>query len=110
MELSPLVPPIAFPLMLAASAGLLWLLSRLSIFTKGAPGFTKSYACGEDQPASHTIRPNYSMFFPFAFFFTILHVVALTVGTVPLDNIGTYAMAFVYIACALVGLSVLYSR
>jgi len=63
--------------------------------TSNAPGKLKAYACGEDIPQT-MVQPDYGQFFPFAFFFTILHVVALTVTTlpavkrvVPLDSTST---------------------
>ncbi len=35
------------------------------------PGKLAPYACGEDMP-SHLMQPDYSQFFPFAFFFTVI--------------------------------------
>ena len=66
----------------------------------------KAYACGEDFKG-HFIQPDYSQFFPFAFFFTILHVVALVIATVPTETIGILAMAVVYLFSALIGLLIL---
>ena len=80
-----LSPPMAFAvILLAAVRPVAGVLSRLRASTAQAPrpGMTKPYACGEDVP-DHMIQPDYGQFFPFAFFFTILHVVALMVTTVP---------------------------
>jgi NADH:ubiquinone oxidoreductase subunit 3 (subunit A) len=66
----------------------------------------KAYACGEDFK-EHLIQPDYSQFFPFAFFFTILHVVALVIATVPVQTIESFAMAIVYIVAAVIGLLIL---
>jgi len=66
----------------------------------------KAYACGEDFKG-HFIQPDYSQFFPFAFFFTILHVVALVIATVPAETVEILAIAVVYVAGAIIGLLIL---
>jgi hypothetical protein len=105
-----LAPPIVFLILLGATILLSALLTKVAFKPKTSPkGYNKAYACGEDIP-SHMIQPDYSQFFPFAFYFTILHVVALMATTVPIGNVGTYAIAFVYVVGACVGLSVLYRK
>jgi hypothetical protein len=105
-----LSPPIAFVVLLVAMLLLSLLLTGLEFRPKTSPkGMTKGYAGGEDLP-SHMIQPDYSQFFPFAFYFTILHVVALMATTFPTGNLGTYLIAFVYVLGAIVGLFVLYRR
>jgi NADH-quinone oxidoreductase subunit A len=69
----------------------------------------KQYACGEDMPVQQ-LRPDYSQFFPFAIFFTIMHVVALISTTIPRGFTSGYVLAVVYILSALVGLLVLFRR
>ncbi len=76
---------------------------------KQAQGATEPYACGENI-ATHMIQPDYAQFFPFAFYFTILHVVALMLALVPAATTGTLVMAMVYILGAIIGLMVLYRR
>ena len=66
----------------------------------------KAYACGEDFDG-HFIQPDYSQFFPFAFFFTILHVVALVIATVPAETFQVLAIALVYVFSAIIGLLIL---
>ena len=66
----------------------------------------KAYACGEDFEG-HFIQPDYSQFFPFAFFFTILHVVALVIATVPEETVQIFAIAVVYLLAAIIGLLIL---
>jgi NADH-quinone oxidoreductase subunit A len=99
--------PVAFIIVLAAAGGIYYLLGRLAVEGKASKGKGRPYACGEEQPAEQGI-PDYGQFFPFAFFFTILHVVALTVATVPAVTAGNLMIAIFYVASALVGLSVLY--
>ena len=85
----------------------------LRIFTlcrKGAPaGLTRPYACGEDI-SDRFMLPDYGQFFPFAFFFTILHVVAMITATVPAEVTSAVVMVALYIIGARVGLTVLYRK
>jgi NADH:ubiquinone oxidoreductase subunit 3 (subunit A) len=109
-QISLLTPPLAFAIVLLAALGLSALLSRLAFKPKSRSSqATEPYACGEDIP-THMIQPNYGQFLPFAFFFTILHVVALTIATVPVEAYVTLAFAGLYILGAVVGLSVLYRK
>lgn len=97
-------------IILGASAALCWLMSRLSFRHKGPMGDAeKAYACGEDVP-THLIQPDYTEFFPFAFFFTILHVVTLMVATVPMETLGSFSIAVIYIVGAVTGLVILFRR
>ncbi|MFA6549664.1 MAG: hypothetical protein WCT39_07055, partial [Candidatus Margulisiibacteriota bacterium] len=67
----------------------------------------KAYTGGEEVP-THRVQPDYSQFYPFAFFFTILHVVTLMVTTVPATGtMGAYIMAVLYIFGAGIGLFIL---
>ena len=103
-------PPVTFIIILVATLALDKLLSGLSY--KARPedeASTKPYACGEDMPNS-LIQPDYSAFFPFAFLFTILHVVALVVTTMPLQTAGSFAIALVYIMGAITGLFILFTK
>jgi len=105
-----LVPPVAILILFGAVLILAFGLSRLSFRRKDLPaGYVKPYACGEDIP-THLIQPDYGQFFPFAYFFTILHVTALLLATVPAGAAASVAIAVVYVIGAIVGLSVLYRR
>lgn len=103
-----LIPPITFAVILAVLSLFSLISSRLAIKVenKGA-GQGKAYACGEDVP-SHRLQPDYTQFFPFAFFFTIMHVVALIVTTVPSGEIKSMFIAIVYLLAALCGLFILF--
>jgi NADH-quinone oxidoreductase subunit A len=107
--ISLLAPPIAFVIVLVAALLLSFGMSRLSFRLKGRQKGLGPYACGEDIP-THLIQPDYGQFFPFAFFFTILHVVAMMVATVPVETATSLLIAMVYILGAAVGLSVLYRK
>lgn len=108
-----LLPPIAFAIMLVL-AGLNSLGFRALAFKtnkgKTPPGGKfKSYACGEDVPDAR-VQPDYGQFFPFAFFFTIMHVVALVVATVPRGSMTASGLAAAFLAVAAVGVYVLFRR
>jgi len=106
-----LAPPVAFILILAAMILLARALSAISFKNKGkaVEDIGKSYACGEDVP-THLMQPDYSQFFPFAFFFTVLHVITLMIATVPMETMESFSIAVIYILGAIVGLSILFRR
>lgn len=106
-----LSPPVAFVIMLIAAILFSGLLSRTGFKPKGkaANGMRKSYACGEDV-STHLMQPDYTQFFPFAFFFTILHVITLIVATVPIENVESFSIAALYIVGAVVALLILFRR
>ena len=111
MEKLLLSPPGSFLLFLVAGIFLLYLLSKLSFQGSESAGKRKPYACGEDIPSTR-IQPDFSQFFAFAFFFTVMHVVGLLITLIPshITEIGINGVALVYILCALIGLSVLLRR
>jgi len=101
-----LSPPIAFILLLLVFI-LLGFISK-SMAPKGTASVGKgeAYASGEDVK-SHKAQPDYRQFFPFAFFFTIMHVVVLIVATVPKE---VSPLSFVYIFAALLALLILFRK
>jgi len=106
-------PAIAFVIVLGAMFLFTWALTAFSLKGKTPPpGAFKPYACGEE--SNPMVQPNYRQFFPFAFFFTVLHVMALMITTVPaklpIESFGGLLIGFVYILGAVVGLLVLYRR
>lgn len=110
MENIALTPPVVFLEVLIAMTLFSKALSLLAYKVKNSPsGACKSYACGENVPM-HLMQPDYSQFFPFAFFFTVLHVVTLMIATVPVDTIRSFAMALIYIGGAATGLVILFRR
>ena len=103
-------PPVVFLLILAAGWGLLRALGGLSApASQPAGGKRKAYACGEDMKQNR-VQPNYSQFFPFAFFFTIMHVLALVVATVPIRDWPAVQIAAGYLLCSSIGLFILFRR
>lgn len=105
-----LSPPIAFLLILAAALLFSSLLSKLSFKRKSPLGdIGKSYACGEDVQ-TNLMQPDYTQFFPFAFFFTILHVFTLIIATVPIQAGESLYLPLIYILGTAVGLIILFRR
>jgi NADH-quinone oxidoreductase subunit A len=106
-----LAPAVAFTILFAVILLAALLFSRLSFRRKAAQSVDekKAYSCGEEF-TGHMAQPDYSQFFPFAFFFTILHVVALVIATVPIANARTFTIALLYIMGAITGLFVLLGK
>lgn len=105
-----LTPPAAFLIVLAAAVIFARCLSTLSFKGKGPSRLAeKSYSCGEDVP-TNMMQPDYSQFFPFAFFFTLLHVFTLIITTVPVLTTGSFVIAVLYILAAITGLVILFRR
>lgn len=103
-------PPVAFLFIFALCTGFAHLLSKLSY--KGAkdlPGKQKTYACGEDVSAPGG-QHEYGEFFPFAFFFTMMHVVALMLAALPVASLSKHGIAVLYFAGAFTGLLILFRR
>jgi NADH-quinone oxidoreductase subunit A len=94
-------------IVLAAAFCVSFLFSRLS-YRPGQhfKGEREPYACGESG-YDESARPDYSTFFPFAFFFTIAHVAALMMATVPLAAPQAAAMAVLFITGVMIGLYIL---
>ena len=106
-----LSPAVAFTIVFVVIFFTALLFSRLSFRRKTAQSADekKAYSCGEEF-TGHMIQPDYSQFFPFAFFFTILHVVALVIATVPIESVNTFTIALFYIMGAVTGLFVLLGK
>lgn len=105
-----LTPPVAFIIILVFTILLSDLLSKFSFkVKKGEDASTESYSCGEEG-LTPLIRPDYSQFFPFAFFFTILHVAALIIATVPMETLESLSIAVIYLAGAMTSLFILFRR
>jgi len=110
MSMLLLLPPVALTLLVMV----VWVLSAasgtLSFKRKGARGaLDKPYAGGETIE-KHRVQIDYGQFFPFAFFFTILHVVTLVVATSPARTLQGLAVSVIYVLGALLGLFILFRR
>ena len=99
-----LSPPIDFLILLVVFALMSWLAKPLSPVGKETAGKGEPYACGQNVSTGR-IQPSYNEFFPFAFFFTIMHVAALVLGTVPADAAW---MAIPFLAIAALAIVILF--
>jgi len=104
-----LTPPVVFAIVLAVVALLSYLATFLAFKKKGAGSSTLPYACGEESYDEYA-QPDYSQFFPFAFFFTIAHVATLILATIPFVTFNVFVIAVIYIMAVLVGLFILLWR
>lgn len=101
-----LAPPVTFLIYLLLSAGLSALSKRIAARGKQSNLKAKAYACGEDM-AENQGQPDYTQFFKFAFFFTIMHVIALVVAT---DPNGLSVTSAVYLGVTALALFMLLRR
>ncbi len=101
-----LAPPVTFLIYLLLSVGLSAVSKRIAARGTESKGKLQAYACGEDM-AENQGQPEYSQFFKFAFFFTIMHVIALVVAT---DPAGLTITSAVYLGVTVLALFMLLRR
>jgi hypothetical protein len=104
-----LTPPVVFILMIILGMVLATIFSFFSYKGKGDKASGKAYACGEDNYDIYA-QPDYSYFFPFAYFFTIAHVATLILATIPNVTPNIFFAAILYIVAVVIGLFVLLWR
>ncbi len=105
-----IMPPAVFILLIVFFLVLSYFTEKLSYKNPDNPeGKTKAYACGEDVK-NHRIRPNYAEFFPLAFFFTIMHVIALMIATSPEKIASSLAIAILFIITAFLSILIIFRR
>lgn len=105
-----ILPPVVFILVFAFLLIASYFTGKISYKNPNNPeGKTKAYACGEDVK-EHRIRPNYSEFFPFAFFFTLMHVIVLMIATSPEKITDSFATAVLFIVVAFLSILIIFRR
>ncbi len=77
-----LSPPVAFIVFLLLFFVVYLLAGRMAPKAQAVGGKLKTYACGEDIPG-YKMQFGYRLFFFIALFFTMMHVAALVVATLP---------------------------
>ena len=102
------MPVILFAIIFLIFGGQLYVMSKMAPkIAKQPEGKFKAYACGEDMKENR-VNPDYGQFFPFAFFFTIMHVVALIVATAPyVQEPSSLVIAVLFLVAAGISLFVL---
>ena len=88
-----LSPPVAFLIFLGLTFAIYGLGYALAPKLKSVGGKLKTYACGEDIPGVK-IQWGYRLFFFIALFFTIMHVAALVMATVPAGKILFFSLIY----------------
>jgi len=89
-------PPIAFLVFLLVGYLVYRLTRALRPKAKMQEDKLSTYACGEDMPARKS--EHHYRLFHFAFFFTVLHVAALVIATVPSGSIALVGIIYLLIA------------
>ncbi|MCX5785168.1 MAG: NADH-quinone oxidoreductase subunit A [Elusimicrobia bacterium] len=105
-----LSPPVAFIITLLFIMFVAELLTPLAPAPKTAPGSGKNkpYGCGEEV-SEQRVSPDYQGFFPFAIFFTLLHVAALMIATWSFNPISAgIALVVGYLVAIAVILAILF--
>jgi NADH-quinone oxidoreductase subunit A len=95
-----LSPPIAFVIFLVFFYILYMLGGLVAPKVKKEGGKLATYACGEDVPGSK-IQFGYRLFFFIALFFTMMHVAALVVATLPrgpLVFLGVFYLGMIFLS------------
>jgi len=95
-----LSPPVAFCVFLALFFLLYLFAGLLAPRPEKSAGKLATYACGEDVPGAK-IQFGYRLFFFIALFFTMMHVAALVVATLPagpLGFIGVFYLAMIFLS------------
>ncbi|MCX7705808.1 MAG: hypothetical protein N2115_06075 [bacterium] len=82
-------PPIAFLVFIFIFSVLYCVAGRFAASTRKTREKLSTYACGEDIPG-FKFQFGYNPFFIFALFFTIMHVAALVIATLPSVSPGVY--------------------
>jgi NADH:ubiquinone oxidoreductase subunit 3 (subunit A) len=86
-------PPVGFLIFLFIGYLLYLLGGRMAPKLKKAGGKLATYACGEDLPGIK-IQFGYRLFFFIALFFTMMHVAALVIATIPGGKIVFFGIIY----------------
>ena len=101
-----LSPPIVFIILLFTGLFFSYMVKYLAAPSSPSVRKDESYACGQ-RNVKHMVSPDYEQFFPFAFFFTIMHVLVLVVATAPKDNI---TLPLIFVGAGILSLMILFRR
>jgi len=101
-----LSPPVAFLILILAGIFLSYMVAPLAAKGRESARKFESYACGQ-RNVTHSVSPDYNQFFPYAFFFTIMHVLVLVVATAPKD---AFTLPLIYVAAGVLALMIIFRR
>jgi len=102
-----LSPPVVFVVAFGVGLMLYWLGRAMAPKTNMTPGKAASYACGEDAPMQKA-QVGYRLFYSLAIFFTVMHVAALVVTTLPSGPIAL--LGIVYLAIIMLAVFALVTK
>jgi NADH:ubiquinone oxidoreductase subunit 3 (subunit A) len=103
-----LSPPIVFLIAFAVGLLLYWLGRAMAPKTNMTQAKGTPYACGEDAPMQKA-QISYKMFFSLAIFFTVMHVAALVVTTLPAGG-SSMMLGIIYLAIIILSIFALVTR
>ncbi|AKL97415.1 NADH-quinone oxidoreductase subunit A [Endomicrobium proavitum] len=105
-----ILPPIVFAVVFAFMFLLARATNKIAFKNPLNPnGKLKAYACGEDVK-EHRLKPEYSEFFPVAFFFTIMHVITLLLASTPADMKTSIGITALFVAVAYISILIIFRR
>ncbi|MCX5782839.1 MAG: NADH-quinone oxidoreductase subunit A [Elusimicrobia bacterium] len=103
-----IIPPLAFLVCLAA----VWLFSKVAALLAhkkiAVEGKDEPYACGENITAEKA-EPDYRGFFPFAIFFTVLHVAGLMLAMWANVSVASYYAGIAYLTFVALALAMIFT-
>ncbi|HHV95039.1 MAG TPA: hypothetical protein GXX37_00960 [Clostridiaceae bacterium] len=99
-------PPIVFVIFVGIFILLSRSIKRYSYNSTGKERESGAYACGQ-QNVRNYVNPDYTQFFPYAFFYTIMHVLVLVIATAPYDAL---VLPIVYIAAGILALIIIFRK
>lgn len=99
-------PPIIFVLFILIFALCSKWLSKYALKGKSGEHTYESYACGQRNVENY-VNPDYSQFYPFAFVFTIVHVLILVAATAPAN---ASILPAVYVVVGILALIISFKR
>lgn len=102
-----LSPPVAFFFFLAIAYLLYALGNGMAPKLNRTGSKLTTYACGENIPGVK-VQFGFRLFYAFALFFTIMHVAALVIATIPIGKIVYFAI--IYLAMIFLSIMALISR
>ncbi|MDO4581039.1 MAG: hypothetical protein Q4B96_00435 [Bacillota bacterium] len=101
-----LSPPITFIILIILGVALSAGVKTLAAHGIAGERKLESYACGQ-RNVEHSVSPDYGQFFPYAFFFTIMHVLVLVVATAP---VGYVQLPLLYVAAGALAWLIIFRR
>ena len=99
-----LSPPLVMIIFVLLGLALSYFVATMAATGKEGAGKLESYACGQKN-IEHNVSPDYSQFFPYAFFFTIMHVLVLVVTSAPQ---GVLTLPLLYVAAGVLALLIIF--